>query len=82
MRYPRGNIALRIVSKIAAPTKRSHALRESLRARISSAFLADIGGDFSLSRLRSRMALGSNLNTFDIRFSVMLPAGSTDMEMR
>jgi hypothetical protein len=76
MCYPRCNIVLKIVSRIAAPTKRSHALRESLRARISSDSLADIGGNFSFSRLRSRMALGSNLNTFDIRFSVMLPAGS------
>jgi hypothetical protein len=75
MRYPRCNIALKIVSRIAAPTKRSHALRETLRACISSVALADIGGDFSLSRLRSRMARGSNLNTLDIRFSVMLPAG-------
>jgi len=68
MRHPRCNIALKIVSRIAAPTKRSHALRETLRACISSVALADIGGDFSFSRLRSRMACGSNLNTLDIRF--------------
>jgi hypothetical protein len=44
---------LMIVSRIVAPTKRSHALRVSLRARIFSASIADIGGDFPFSRLRS-----------------------------